>query len=108
MNPYDAARRASALPDQFATRLPEDTLAGLRIGPGRGHHALAERAATPTYFFEAQTGTARRASLFEQGPEADHGPAATEPRNDFPAATRATAAAFISQHMPSAAPKDAQ
>jgi hypothetical protein len=31
MNPYDVARRASALPDQFATRLPEDTLAGLRL-----------------------------------------------------------------------------
>jgi hypothetical protein len=31
MNPYDVARRASALPDQFATRLPEDTLAGVRL-----------------------------------------------------------------------------
>jgi hypothetical protein len=31
MNPYEVARRASALPEQFATRLPEKTLAGLRL-----------------------------------------------------------------------------
>ncbi|HEX9520711.1 MAG TPA: hypothetical protein VF940_31595 [Streptosporangiaceae bacterium] len=31
MNPYEIARRASALPEQFATRLPEKTLAGLRL-----------------------------------------------------------------------------
>jgi hypothetical protein len=31
MNAHEMARRASALPDQFATRLPEDTLAGLRL-----------------------------------------------------------------------------
>ena len=31
MNAHELARRASALPDQFATRLPEDTLAGLRL-----------------------------------------------------------------------------
>ncbi len=31
MNAYEMARRASALPDQFATRLPEDAVAGLRL-----------------------------------------------------------------------------
>jgi hypothetical protein len=31
MNPYEIARRASALPEQFATRLPEKTLAWLRL-----------------------------------------------------------------------------
>ena len=31
MNANEMARRASALPDQFATRLPEDTLEGLRL-----------------------------------------------------------------------------
>lgn len=31
MNTYEMARRASALPDQFAARLPEDSLAGLRL-----------------------------------------------------------------------------
>jgi len=31
MNTHEIARRASALPDQFATRLSEDTLAGLRL-----------------------------------------------------------------------------
>jgi hypothetical protein len=31
MNAQEIARRASALPDQFATRLPADTLAGLRL-----------------------------------------------------------------------------
>jgi hypothetical protein len=31
MNAHELARRASALPDQFTTRLPEDTLAGLRL-----------------------------------------------------------------------------
>src|SRR5258706_16269972 len=31
MNPYEIARRVSALPEQFATRLPEKTLAGLRL-----------------------------------------------------------------------------
>ena len=31
MNTQEMARRASALPDQFATRLPADTLTGLRL-----------------------------------------------------------------------------
>lgn len=31
MNAYEMARQASALPDQFATRLPADTLEGLRL-----------------------------------------------------------------------------
>ena len=30
MDEHEVARRASALPDHFATRLPADTLAGLR------------------------------------------------------------------------------
>jgi hypothetical protein len=30
MDEYEVARRASALPDQFADRLPADTLAGLK------------------------------------------------------------------------------
>ena len=31
MNTQEMARRASALPDHFATRLPADTLTGLRL-----------------------------------------------------------------------------
>jgi hypothetical protein len=31
MNAYEMARRASALPGQFASRLPDDTVAGLRL-----------------------------------------------------------------------------
>jgi hypothetical protein len=31
MDEHEIARRASALPDQFATRLPEDALTGLRL-----------------------------------------------------------------------------
>lgn len=31
MNAHEMARRASALPDQFATRLPANTLAWLRL-----------------------------------------------------------------------------
>jgi hypothetical protein len=66
------------------------------------------RLATFADFHESQTVTARRNSQFEQGPDADRAPAGILPRNDFPASTRATADAFISQHMPSARPRDAQ
>ena len=31
MNAHEIARRASALPDRFANRLPDDTLVGLRL-----------------------------------------------------------------------------
>jgi hypothetical protein len=31
MNAHEVARRASALPGQFATRLPDNTVAGLRL-----------------------------------------------------------------------------
>jgi hypothetical protein len=31
MNEHEIARRARALPDQFAARLPDDALAGLRL-----------------------------------------------------------------------------
>lgn len=38
MNAHEMARRASSLPDQFATRLPEDTLEGLRLMEDGGEY----------------------------------------------------------------------
>jgi hypothetical protein len=38
MNANEMARRASALPDQFATRLPADTLEGLRLMEDGGEY----------------------------------------------------------------------
>jgi hypothetical protein len=38
MNEHEIARRASALPDQFAARLPEDALAGLRLMDESGEY----------------------------------------------------------------------
>jgi len=38
MDEYEIARRASALPDRFATRLPADTLEGLKEMEGGGEY----------------------------------------------------------------------
>jgi len=38
MNASELARRASALPDEFTARLPEDTLAGLRLMADGGEY----------------------------------------------------------------------
>jgi hypothetical protein len=48
MDEYEIARRASALPDQFAARLPADTLAGLKEMEGGGEFGelVIELAAT--------------------------------------------------------------
>ena len=48
MDAHEIARRASALPDQFATRLPAATLAGLRLMAEGGEYGelAAELTAT--------------------------------------------------------------
>ena len=48
MDEYEIARRASALPDQFAARLPADTLEGLKEMEDGGEHGelVIELAAT--------------------------------------------------------------
>jgi len=38
MDAHEIARRAAALPDQFATRLPKRTLEGLRLMMAGGEH----------------------------------------------------------------------
>jgi hypothetical protein len=73
---------------------------------GRGWRTSDGLAATASDHFEAQSGLARRSSPFEPGPDGDRAPAVIERDSPYPAAARAVAAQFISQHMPFARPKD--
>jgi hypothetical protein len=100
LRPQDADAWRSAL--QRHARSP------LADADGRGWQTSDGLAATASDFYEQQTGTARRASRFEPGPDNARSPARIERQPDFPASTRDLARSFITQAMPSARPKDAQ